>query len=150
MAEPKTLVFVALDDIHSSDTKKQVRSFAAQHSHQVGPRRPKKYKKRKLRIEQPTATGSIETLQSSTTRPPDDQQVHILDHAGSHVNVSRDDIRRWLAHTPHKLTHPLMNAASVDPFETYPVPSEPWFPEVLDYSMIFSHKTTSTRVTTRY
>jgi len=152
MVESFELVFVNLSADRQETIKKQVRSRAAQYSHRVAPRirKPRDVKSRKkstpIQPDPPSGSSSLSSRPSSqdsrtgpSIRPKREGTED--DDAGQEADeeVALDLARLKSARTP-QLLNGLVKAQSADPFETYPVPAESYFPQILDHSQYTSTK----------
>lgn len=146
-------VFVDTAEFHDSDVRKAVRSRAAQYSHRNGDRRPKdcyKIVKQKAKSDRDltpstgdsnrTASDQDEVAVSTTNRRDSSGESQTTPTDLCLLpNQRRSQVRSrsWaILSTPSPLSQ-LSKHTKGDPFETYPVPAQPWYPKALDYMWTF-------------
>lgn len=150
------LIFINSDETGHEDVRKAVRARAALYSHRFGPRKPKRLRAAggrhlpssddltavNLDIRAGTQPTSS-TGTSSTTSTTD--TCDTIDQPKAQIGQTRDDYEPILTthRSPTRRDHStgydsiqrlpaqVVTALAADPFETYPVPAQPWFPIVL-------------------
>ncbi|KAF2772475.1 hypothetical protein EJ03DRAFT_348453 [Teratosphaeria nubilosa] len=152
MPGPNELIFLNQRTDDEEEYRRQVRSKAAQHSHRVGPRLPKASKgrglskRRRKALENedendaasaapipvtahtPARQSSLSTsLPVRTTSSPDGSDTETETEL-VRQQTPRLFVQSHISGSPRSL---LDKTASADPFQTYPVPAQAFFPQVL-------------------
>lgn len=132
------IIFLDHERSKDDEARRQVRSKAAQHSHRIGPRKPKARKsttKHSSRSESLASEGSRQasrrgsSISSATSTTSASRGVaeegHDLPQHG----------KPWCSTvTNPKPTISRLGSYADEPFDSYPVPAQSWFGEALDYS----------------
>lgn len=131
------IIFLGHDRTNDDDARRQVRSRAAQHSHRSGLRKPKAKKPKTKRagkssslepgpsLSRRGSSISVATSATSASRgfetDEEEQEEENKDGLEVAMRAQRPTISR-------------LGSYADEPFDSYPVPAQPWFGETLDYS----------------
>lgn len=130
VSAPRPVAFV--DEKDTKAARRVVRSRAAAHSHHSGERKAKSSKFKVQphhnleRLEKAAEKRSLPSYPTPDPTPP----LQRGSTSGSSASIETALMR---SPSPRGLS-----AGRVDPFDSYPVPSQPWFPMAIDYCRLLS------------